>query len=91
MSSLQTKKSAIESYGATELEELKNRICCMPDVDKAMTWAEINGVRRITKIVFTSALLDADESANIVLNRDFTYQLVDPFDLIDVKDDLVVT
>ena len=91
MSGLQTKKAAIESIGATEAEELYGRLMCSPDLVKDLTWAEIDGVRRITQIIFTSAALDADESMTIVATRTFTYQGADPFDLTKITNVLAVS
>jgi len=91
MSSFTSKKSRVVGIGATEGEVLKNRLLCAPDRDIDFTKAEIDGVRRVTKMVFTSALLDADVQKNVVLTRDFIYQVADPYDLTSIEDTLVVT
>lgn len=80
----------IRSIGRTPEEKLKGDLLCAPDLDRDMTWAEIDGVRRVTQIVFTSASLDAATGDTITLTRTFTYQGADPFDLIEVKDVLTV-
>jgi len=91
MSTFTTKKSRVSGIGATEGEVLKNRLLCAPDRDIDLTHTEIDGVRRVTKMVFTSALLDIDTSSTVVLTRDFIFQVVDPYDLTSIEDTLVVT
>ena len=81
----------ISEIGVTEDERVKRRLMCAPDLDKAFTWAEIDGVRRVTEIVFTSSDLNADLGQTVVLTRSFTYQGSDPFDLINITDDLDIT
>lgn len=80
----------IRSIGRTPEEKLKGDLLCAPDLDRDMTWAEIDGVRKVTQIVFTSASLDVATGDTITLTRVFTYQGMDPFDLIEVKDTLTV-
>jgi hypothetical protein len=80
----------IRSIGRTPEEKTKGDLLCSSDLDRDMTWAEIDGVRRVTQIVFTSANLDAATGDTITLTRTFTYQVADPFDLIEVKDTLTV-
>jgi len=90
MSGLQTKKSTIVGIGVEDGERIKNRLLCMPDLKRPMTWDEIDGVRRVVEIKFTSALLDTDLGSTIDLTRVFTYQTSDPFDLILIEDTLTV-
>lgn len=91
MSGLQTKKAAIESVGSTEAEELKNKLMCASDRQADFTWQEIDGVRRVIEIVFTSAALDAEEGMTIVLTRTFVYEGTQPFDLDKITNVLTVT
>lgn len=79
----------ITSSGNTQEDRIKNSIVCAPDVVKALTWSEINGVRRIIKIEFTSAETDALFNGTYRLDRVFTYQTAYPFDLINIQDTLV--
>lgn len=76
--------------GYSENTRVKNRLLSSPDLNKDMTWAEIDGVRRVTQIIFKSASLDANTSSTTTLTRTFTYQGADPYDLTDVDDALVV-
>jgi len=71
-------------------DRVKGALMCAPDLERAMTWAEIDGVRRVVKIVYTADSVDTFFAATIDLTRDFTYQTADPFDLINIKDTLVV-
>ena len=80
----------IRRIGTTINEKLKTALLCMEDVIRALTWAEINGVRKITKIEWTSSALDTQESGTIKLTRNFTYQGIDPFDLTSINDVLTV-
>lgn len=81
---------SIFDCGYSENTRIKNRLLSSPDLAKDMTWNEIDGVRRIVEIVFTSASLDSNMGATISLTRTFTYQGADPYDLVNVEDDLVV-
>lgn len=76
--------------GLSKEEDIKCKIIGAPDVLKDLTWAEIDGVRRVIKIVFTSASVDAILGATHTLNRDFTYLIADPFDLDKIQDNLVI-
>ena len=90
MSGLQTKKTNIVGIGVEDGERIKNRLLCMHDLKRALTWDEIDGVRRVTNIVFTSVALDADLNKTIDLERVFAYQTADPFDLVSIEDTLTV-
>lgn len=90
MSNLQNKAAIIQGEGGSTDEELKSRLLGMPDLLRDFTWAEIDGVRRVTTIVFTSAILDAELGQIVSLVRVFTYLGVDPFDLDTIQDTLVV-
>lgn len=81
---------SIYGWGHTAKIRLQNRLLCADDVERYLTWAEIDGVRRITKIEWVSDSIDAEESATVKLTRTFTYQSVDPFDLVDISDELTV-
>jgi hypothetical protein len=81
---------SIFDCGYSENTRIKNRLLSSPDVNKDMTWAEIDGVRRITEIIFKSASLDVNTSSTTTLTRTFTYQVADPYDLTDVDDVLAV-
>ena len=61
------------------------------DLSRVFTWAEIDGVRRVTKIVFTSASLDTELGQTVVLERIFSYQAADPFDLVSIVDGLTIS
>jgi len=81
---------SISDCGYSENTRTKNRLLGSPDLSKDMTWAEIDGVRRITEIIFTSSSLDSNTSSTVTLTRTFTYQVADPYDLTDVDDVLAV-
>jgi hypothetical protein len=69
----------------------KDAIMCADDVHVDYTWQEINGVRRITQIMWSSASVATDlgiTSASV--QRDYTYQGADPYDLIDRDDSIVL-
>lgn len=72
-------------------DRVKSAILCAPDVVRVFTHAEIDGVRRVIKIEYTSASVDVEFEATYKLIRDFTYQTVDPFDLVSIIDTLEVT
>lgn len=78
----------IFDIGHSKQARIARRVLVSPDVARAFTFAEIDGVRRVTKIEFTSASLDALLGATVKLTRDFTYQVADPFDLVSVNDTL---
>jgi hypothetical protein len=64
-------------------------IRCADDVHVDYTWAEINGVRRITEIKWSSNNVATILGlATAELTRTYTYQVADPFDLID-RDDVL--
>lgn len=79
------------SGGATPEQDIKCRLLSAPDVLKDLTWAEIDGVRRITKIEWTSVALDAFYGQTIKLTRDFAYDGGDPYDLDTIQDDLDIS
>lgn len=79
------------SSGLTEEDRLKCAIMGAADVVKDYTWAEIDGVRRVTQIVWTSASVDALFGATHEVTRDFTYDNADPFDLDKTEDTLTVS
>jgi hypothetical protein len=81
----------VTEAGFSEEDRIKAALLCAPDLVRDMTWQEIDGVRRLVQIVFTSDAVNVEFEAIISLTRDFTYQLVDPFDLVKIEDTLVVT
>jgi len=80
----------IRRVGTTAREKLTNALKCMDDKIVAYTWSEINGVRRVATIIWTSANLNTNEGSTVTLTRTFTYQGVDPFDLTNHTDVLTV-
>lgn len=82
---------AVTVAATTEEEELLQRLMCSPDKRRDYTFQEIDGVQRVTQIVFTSAFLDADTGQTISLTRVFTYKGSDPFTLERIQDTLLVT
>lgn len=84
--------SGVGSSGITlnESEVLIKKLFCSPDLFRALTWQEIDGVRRIIKIEYTSVMLNVETGSTIKLTRNFTYQSEDPFDLITIIDSLEV-
>lgn len=80
----------VYDHGYSDNTRTKNRLMCSHDLSKVLTWAEIDGVRRITEIIFTSASLDGNLGSTHMITRTFTYQGADPFDLIEVADVLTV-
>lgn len=69
----------------------KSAIMCANDVHVDYTWAEINGVRRITQILWSSALIATELNLTMAaVQRDYTYNGSDPYDLIDRNDSLVL-
>lgn len=85
-------KGSINVYGQgySDNTRTKNKLMCSHDLSKSLTWAEIDGVRRITEIEFSSASLDSNLSATHKITRTFVYQVADPFDLTSVTDVLTV-
>ena len=81
---------SVYDHGYSDNTRTKNRLMCSHDLSKSLTWAEIDGVRRITEIEFSSASLDSNLSATHKITRTFTYQVADPFDLVSVTDILTV-
>lgn len=81
---------SIFDWGHTQDIRLQNRLLCSDDVERYLTWAEIDGVRRITKIEWVSDSIDTQEGATVKLTRTFTYQGADPFDLVSIDDVLTV-
>jgi hypothetical protein len=62
---------------------------CAEDVHVDYTWQEINGVRRIVQIKWSSASVATELSlAEASVQRDYTYEVADPYDLIDRDDTL---
>jgi hypothetical protein len=80
----------VYDHGYSDNTRTKNRLMCSHDLSKTLTWAEIDGVRRIAQIVFTSVSLDNNLGLAHSLTRTFIYQGADPFDLITVQDVLTV-
>ena len=67
----------------------KEAIMCADDVHVDYTWAEINGVRRITQILWSSVDIAVELSVTSAsVQRDYTYEVSDPYDLIDRQDTL---
>jgi hypothetical protein len=72
-------------------QRLKEAIMCSDDAELDFTWDEIDGVRRIVQIIYSSdsvATLLGQSEAKV--QRDFTYQGSDPFDLIKRIDQLIL-
>lgn len=72
-------------------ESAKSSIMCADDRHMGLTWAEIDGVRRIVQIRYSSPALNLALGQTVEVVRDFTYQIVDPFDLIEIEDTVLVT
>ena len=72
----------------SESETLLDKLMCAPDLKRDLTWNEIDGVRRIIEIIFTSLILNAETGKTISLTRTFTYQAADPFDLVTIIDSI---
>jgi hypothetical protein len=70
--------------------KVKCQLLCMSDLDRLFTWQEINGVRRVVKIVFSSVAFNTQLGQTVTLERDFTYETADPFDMTRITDTLVV-
>lgn len=81
-----------EGGGGGSIDAVKSELLCADDLSKEFTWQEIDGVRRVVEIVFSSALYDAAHTPNTTtLVRTFTYGNADPFDLLSVVDEVVIT
>lgn len=91
MSQFTSKKTQITGIGEEDAERILNRLLCAPDLEKNFTWTEIDGVYRVTEIVYTSAFIDADEEQTIVFTKTFVYEGADPFNLERIDRSLVVT
>ncbi len=91
MSGVETKDICEDLTGSVTGKTLKERLLCSPDLCRDFTWAEIDCVRRIISIVFTSDSLDTETGDTNILTRTFTYEGSDPFDLDEICDDLVVS
>lgn len=67
----------------------KGAIMCATDVHVDYTWSEIDGVRRIIQIIWSSASVATILSLTTAsVQRDYTYNGSDPYDLID-RDDIL--
>lgn len=77
--------------GGEDDEDAKDSILCANDKESDFTWQEIDGVRRVVRIDFSSAALDAELGQTIVFRRDFVYDVADPFDLDKIVDSLIIT
>lgn len=71
---------------AAEDASVKSQILCADDLKKEFEWTEINGVRRVTKITFSSAAYNVQTSTTTTIERTFTYQGSAPFDLTQILD-----
>tara|TARA_R110000868_G_C10973188_1_gene771590 strand:+ start:107967 stop:108647 length:681 start_codon:yes stop_codon:yes gene_type:complete len=86
------------SEGMTLDQSIKSGILCAADVNKVFVWATIDCVERIQTITFTSADVDAkliedevlEAGQTIQLVRTYTYQIVDPYNLLTSSDALVI-
>ena len=74
------------------IRAIKGEICGAPDVSRLFEWAEINGIRRVTKITMQSASINTkyDLPPTFAIERVFSYQSVYPFDLVSAIDSVVV-
>ena len=88
MSTFTTQKGI--TISVEQAEALKCKLLSAPDLVRDFTWTEIDGVRRVTQIIFTSGVVNIAESATVDLTRVFTYDGVDPFDLDKIEDALTV-
>ena len=68
---------------------IKCKIMSQEDLNKVFTWAEIDGVYRVTKIVFSSEIVNTALGEDVSIERTFTYQATDPYNLVSVIDELV--
>jgi hypothetical protein len=69
---------------------LKCEICCAYDMNKIYTWTFVNGVRKVFRIQMSSVFVNTKHGVNAHINRDFSYQVVYPFDLISIIDTLIL-
>jgi len=81
---------SVVSEGTTTNDRIKNDILCAPDVIRDLTWAEIDGVRRVIQIDFTSNQSNVLYNGIYTVTRVFTYDTIAPFDLDKIIDTLVV-
>lgn len=72
------------------LEPIKDRIICAADVRKEFDWALINGVRRVTEIRYSSAIVNAQLGQTALLTKVFTYDGGPGFDLAHIQETLTV-
>ena len=70
----------------TKPESKKCELFSKIDLYKEFTWQEIDGVRRIIQIDFTSELFNNFYRGYYTLRRRFTYQTIDPYDLININE-----
>ncbi len=69
----------------------KESIMCANDVVADYVWQEIDGVRRITKITWSSVSVATELAlSSASVERNYTYQNIDPFDLINRVDTLLL-
>ena len=71
-------------------QSAKDLICCADDIVREYTWSEINGVRRITEILFSSEKANTELGFDIQIQRTFTYQASSPYDLTRITDVVVL-
>ena len=69
--------------------DLRELICGAPDVNRVLEWSEINGVRRIVEMRFSSDVANEELGFEVELVRIFTYLPTDPFDLVRVEDQVI--
>ena len=81
---------AAGSDGSTELL-IVDKIINAEDLRREKDFIEVDGVRRVSEIRFTSALVDAELGQTAVFTRSFTYDGGPNFDLAVVEDELTVT
>jgi hypothetical protein len=79
-----------EATSVVTVEGTKCKIMSAEDVKRDLTWDEINGVRRIVKEEWHSVQTSATLPVDVKVVRDFVYQTVDPFDLVEINDSLQV-
>jgi hypothetical protein len=73
-------------------DDPKGAIMCAQDVHVDYTWSEINGVRRIVQIKWSSTQIATNLGlSEASVTRDYIYQIADPYDLIDRDDTLTLT
>ena len=79
------------SINVNILKSIKCQILCAEDLEKSFTWQKIDGVYRVTQIVFESDTVNTELGQTAVLERDFTYESSDPYNLVSVNDSLSIT